>query len=311
MKRLLKKHSLLDLYKRRMVPLPVDITGQLEIIKQTIESQLPNWRNTDKHNTILQRVQNLADAQTNLNAALDDLSKEIDALILTKEKRIIQRDYERVNKQYDEDFFMRNNWLTLEIKEKLIGYLHNHNAIWQHGSLEINPGDGYFSTIMNAADPQYCIIPTKQVEYLVKSKFNDFYSSRRLRCYTDVAQLPDNGIGFATCINLYEYLPIDNIKYISSHTYNKLKPGGKFLFTYNDCEQRYSLEMLDHDLRCLATKTLIEGLHYGMGYDILETGNTNDGLWSYMLLQKPGILSSPKLNTPVFQFVRNEKFEEE
>jgi len=305
MSRLLKNHSLLDEYKRRIALLPVDITGQLEIIEQTIKSQLPRWKNTDKHNAILQRVQELATAQNNLNSAIQDLTQEIHNLLVGKEKRIIQRDYQRVEKQVveDEDFIIRNSWLTNEIKDKLMGYIHNHSAIWQHGSLEINPGDGYFSTIMNAADPQYCIVANKQVEQVIKSKFNEFYSNRRLRCYTDVAQLPDNGIGFSTCINLYEYLPVDNIKDISMATFNKLKPGGKFLITYNDCEQRYSLEMLGNDARCLATKSLIEGLHYGIGYDILEAGNTNDGVWSYMLLQKPGTLTSQKMNAPAIEFV--------
>jgi len=53
----------------------------------------------------------------------------------------------------------------------------------------------------------------------------------------------------------------------------------------------------------LATKSLIEGLHYGIGYDILEAGNTNDGVWSYMLLQKPGTLTSQKMNAPAIEFV--------
>ena len=307
MSQLLKNHSLLDLYKRNMAKLPVDISQQLDAIEQTIQSQIPRWKNKQLHTNILERVQELAAAQDNLNSAISDLENRIQDLLLVKEKSIIQRDYTRVEKQVveDEDFLIRNSWLTEEIKDKLVGFIHNHNAIWQHGSLEINPGDGYFSDLMNAADPQYCIVANRQVEQAIKGKFNEFYSNRRLRCYTDIAQIPDNGIGFATCINLYEYLPVDNIKYISSHTFDKLKPGGKFLITYNDCEQRYSLEMLDHEARCLATKTLIQGLHYGMGYDVLDSGSTNDGVWSYMLLQKPGTLTSQKMAAPIIEFVES------
>ena len=121
--------------------------------------------------------------------------------------------------------------------------------------------------------------------------------------YNNVSDIPDNCVGFASCINLFEYLPLDPIKELAKEVFKKLKSGGKFLITYNDCEERYSLELLDNDFRCLCTKSLISSLMYGLGFNILETGNTDDGVWSYMLLTKPGELTSQKLASPEIEFI--------
>ena len=177
------------------------------------------------------------------------------------------------------------------------------NTFWQYPSLECNPANGVFSVNMNAADPQYVITDKKPIRDMVKSRFNEFYAERRLRFYNSVDSIPDNSVGFASCVNLFEYLPLDPIKYMCHKVFSKLKPGGKFLITYNDCEQRYSLELLDNNLRCLCTKNLLSSVMLGLGYDINVADNQNDGVWSYMLLEKPGKLSSKKLAGPDAEFI--------
>lgn len=306
MSRLLLKHSLLDAYKRRMPALSVDLKNQIELINSSINHQIDYWKNPEIHQKILDKVQNLDHAYKDLNRALDELSSHIEIYLRKKEKSIIQIDYQRNINWDEEDFILRNSYLTKECKELYLELIQKIGTGWQHGSLEINPGDGFFSTAMNAADPQYAIVFNEDVERAIKSKFNEFYAKRRLRCYRDISEIPDNSIGYATCINLYEYLPLDHIKHFSTQAYNKLKPGGHFLITYNDCNQRTSLELLANNYRCLATKEIIEGLHYSIGFDTVISAETNNGVWSHMVLKKPGQLSSQKMNAPAIKFVKHE-----
>jgi len=302
MSRLHKKHSLLDLFKRRLKNLPINLDDHLSLAKKTVSDQVAVWKDNTKYQVLSQRISELEIAKNNYNLAVQELDDDINKLLQEKEKRIIQRDYNRVNTYEAENTVLRNSWLSAKIKDVCSGVI-QANTFWQYASLEINPGDGCLSQLMNAADPQYCIVADSSVEKQVKSKFNEFYSTRRLRCYSSLDKIPDATVGFASCINLYEYLPLENIKEISTTTFTKLKPGGKFLITYNDCEQRYSLELLDNEFRCLATKTLISSLHFGLGYDVLDSGNTDNGTWSYMVLQKPGELTSQKLASPQVEFV--------
>lgn len=302
MSRLLKNHSLLDMYAREVDNLPLNLHEELIANRKILEDQLVKWKDKSKHTAVIKNIDAILRITEEYNSSLEDLSERIQEVLREKEKRILQRDYDSAQTQEPEFLISRNDYLSPRIIEVCNGFI-QANVSWKYASLEVNPANGIFSNLHNAAEPQYCIADSDKVRDIVKKLFNQFYSEKRLRMYNNVSDIPDNCVGFASCINLFEYLPLDPIKELAKEVFKKLTSGGKFLITYNDCEERYSLELLDNDFRCLCTKSLISSLMYGLGFNILETGNTDDGVWSYMLLTKPGELTSQKLASPEIEFI--------
>ena len=291
------------MYSREVDNLPLCLSEELTTNKKILEDQQVRWKDKSKYAAVIKNLDTILRITEEYNSSLEDLSESIREVLREKEKRILQRDYDVAQTQEPEFLISRNDYLSPNIIEVCNGYI-QANVFWEYASLEVNPGNGIFSNIHNAADPQYCITAgSDEVKDSVKRIFNQFYAEKRLRMYDNISDIPNNCVGFASCINLFEYLPLDPIKEMSKEVFKKLKNGGKFLFTYNDCEERYSLELLDNSFRCLCTKSLMSSMMYGLGFNILETGNTDDGVWSYMLLTKPGKLTSYKLGSPEIEFI--------
>jgi len=303
MSRLYHSHSLLDAFKRRIAEINIDLSSTVLTNKTVLNDQLQRFKYNNLHQSCLENLASIEHAVNLYNENLKELSNKINTDLRKVEQQIIQRDYDRTeNSNEDIEYVHRNSYLSTDIIEKCQAVIRYYTT-WQHASLEVNPGDGVFSIEMNAAEPQYCIVQNKDVEAAVKSKFNDFYARRRLRIYSSITDVPESCAGIATCINLFEYLPLDPIKDIAKQVITCLKPGGVFLSTYNNCEQRRSLEMLDNEFRCLNTKEIMSNLLYGVGFDIVDTGSVNDGAWSYIIVKKPGDLFSEKLSSPQVGFI--------
>ena len=110
-------------------------------------------------------------------------------------------------------------------------------------------------------------------------------------------------LGVAYCFGKYEYWPIDPIKDEIGILFKKIIPGGKFYFTYNNCDFFRSLELCN-GVRAYQTEELISNLLYSVGFNKVENVVFNDGVWNIMIVQKPGHLSSIKLNTPSVDMVK-------
>ena len=302
MSRIHQKHSLLDQHQRQVQKLSVHL--ELESKKQLVEDQSIKWKDKQHHDDVLAKIDALQIAYSEYTESVKRLNDNLSANVRRLESRILQRDYESYENNPTSGFetVERQQYLSAEFCEVVEGHI-QANTFWQYPSLEVNPGDGRFSILMNAAEPQYCISQSDLTTQAVKSHFNEFYAEKRLRLYRNVSEIPDNCVGFATSINQFEYMPLDPIKDIARLVFDKLRSGGKFLISYNDCEQRYSLELMDNNFRCLGTKSLISNVMFGLGFDILETGTVNDGVWSFMMLQKPGKLASQKLAGPEVEFI--------
>mgnify|MGYP003629640970 FL=1 len=309
MSRLLDSHSLLRSHRLYAKDLPLDISSHIEHGRAVINQQIPRWKDNHAHQEVLNKLTNLQIAHDEYNLAVNNLQHNIDSVISNKERKILQRDYARYydsELKHDDvlEIIARQKYISNEFDDQINGVIQQFIS-WQYPSLEINPADGRYSSLMNASDPQYAICTTKEVKQLLRSKFNKFYSTRRLRTYNKIKHIPINQIGFATCINMFEYMPLDPIKDITKQVFNCLRPGGMFLLSYNNCDHRQSLDLLNSDFRCLNTKKIMESLLYGQGFNIVSSDDSN-GVWTWLLVTKPGERSTQKLSTAKIPIV--EKF---
>jgi hypothetical protein len=311
MSRLLDSYSLLHSHNQFAKTLPLDISSDIENQRNIVTHQISRWKNKQAHQEVLDKLTQLQLAHDEYNLAVSKLQDNIKSVISNKERRIIQRDYARYYnpsiKHDDVDqIISRQEYISNDFEDQVIGVMQQYVA-WQYPNLEVNPADGRYSSIMSAATPQYAICPTKELGEILKSKFNKFYATRRLRIYDSISDIPINQIGFATCINMFEYMPLDPIKDITKQVFDCLRPGGMFLLSYNNCNHARSLDLLNNDFRCLNTKELMESLVFGQGFDVIKTGSSKvpgsrpdtyniDGTWTWLLVSKPGARSTQRLS---------------
>ena len=79
--------------------------------------------------------------------------------------------------------------------------------------------------------------------------------------------------------------------------FSLLKPGGHFIFTYNDCEYEPQIDLCQ-GFTSYNTKTIMSALVEIYGFDVVQSKcvrNTH----SWMVVKKPGGLTSQKLSAPL------------
>jgi|GEM_PF-3974356 len=300
---LFEKHSLLDHFYREAKTICINIDDNIAYNRQVVKNQIQRWKNKDVHNQLLDSLEKLDTAKQEFETAKKNLVNTIHYELHTREVQILQHDYTtyesklELNESWtDEEAVNLNKFISKEFDDKINSFVQYHST-WKCPSLDANPVDGRYTRAMVGGDPLYVYCEKEAVANLVRDKFNEFYAKRRLRIYNHLDKFPQNQIGLAVCINLFEYLPLDPIKDITKKIFNILRPGGIFLLSYNNCEERRSLELLSNSFRCYGTRSLIANMLYSQGYDVTDSGSTDDGAWNWMIVQKPGILETQKLSS--------------
>ena len=308
----LDTYSILYNQRKSAKDLPIDISSDIEQRREIVAGQISLWKDKQKHKEVLDKLEALERAHNEYILSVNDLQYNINSVLTGREHKILQRDYARFaedilrsDDNYTSEVISRQEYISDDFDSQVTGLMHQHVS-WEYPSLEVNPADARYSVVMNAAEPQYAICANKEIKQRLKAKFNEYYAARRLRIYNKIDDIPINQVGFATCINMFEYMPLDPIKDITKQVFNCLRPGGKFLLSYNNCDHAKSLSLLNYDFRSLNTRELMESLLYGQGFDVVSTGDSDDGAWTWLLVAKPGDLTTQKLSAGSINIVEKD-----
>ena len=277
-----------------------DIDEELQRHKDYFKKQSKYWRDKYLYESIDETLDNLIKLSQIYRQSIDKINKNTDELLRKQELIVLRRDYDdyasRVrNLKLVQERANLNKDLIKEITAD-IGYYSD----WRYAGVELNPSTGIHTASMLACDPLYLYTGNITDTDSIKSKFNNFFAHKRIMFYDNLTNLPQNQLGLATSINCYEFLPIDPIKDEIRSVYNMLRPGGYFIFTYNDCEQEASLDFLNGPgaYRTYNTKTLMTSMIQMLGFDIIKQECWRES-HSWMVVKKPGDLTSKKLSGPL------------
>lgn len=311
MNRLLDKFSKLDFVARKLNGLGFDISLDLDNQRNTVQQAMPMFRDKSKHQTVLDNIKDLEQAKLKLDSSLRELQEYVHQNLRRREIKLIQRDYDSFESHSvtEEEYLKINQFLS----ESFAGFLKSkiqYYSDWRYPTLDLNPVTGEFTRLMVSGDPLYAVVRSESHSQIVRSKFNKFYGQRRLRIYNNLEHLPDQQLGLIFCVNQFEYMPLEPIKELAIQLIDKTRSGGRFFFTYNDCEQRASLELLDNDFRCYNTMELIRGMMYSIGWDYVDHG-TVDGVWNWMEVKKSGEISSIKTAAAACSIVQKKETPED
>ena len=306
--KLVDKMILFSRFLRNNKDHKLELDELLEIRKAYFQEQSRYWRDTSLYTEIDSALDNLQRISNDYNESLDKVDKKTNELLRKEELVVLRRDYDTYSTQERtlnliQERALRDRELIKEISAD-VGYYSD----WRWAGIELNPSTGSLTESMLACDPLYLYTGNIVNTDSIRNKFSSFFADKRLMIYNDLDNLPQGQLGLATSINCYEFWPIDPIKDEMRKVYNILRPGGYFIFTYNDCELEASLDLCagNQGYRTYNTKTLMTSMVEMFGFDIVKEQCYRKAN-SWMIVKKPGDLTTQKLSAPLVRIVEKPK----
>jgi SAM-dependent methyltransferase len=129
-------------------------------------------------------------------------------------------------------------------------------------------------------------------------KFHEDYS-RRIRTYivneysdqAFLSQLPKEQFSIVAAQTFLNFKPLEIINKIITEVFDLLKPGGAFVFTYNNCDFYGAVELAERSFACYTPGRLIKEHASKIGYNI-SFDYTEPNVTSFLELTKPGSRTS-------------------
>lgn len=273
--------------------------------QEFFEKQSLLWKDKSNHESIINILQEMQELADQYNKQISHVNEEASKLLRKQENEIRQKDYYNYQEVVDIQIIQEriDSYTPAAINELSLQI--GRYSSWQYAGVELNPSTGKLTNKFLACDPLYIYQGHATNPEKVRSQFNSFFGKKRMFFYKNIDDLPNGQLGLAVNIGTYEFMPTDPIKKEMKEIINALAPGGHFLFTYNDCEQIASLDLCVDTYRCYNTKQLMSTLAYSIGFDVVASGSTDNGTHSWMVVKKPGNLTTQKLSAPLVSIDKN------
>lgn len=284
----------------------VNYKNQLDALS-TIDAQtftnaeLEKFTHLVNDSTLDNDLHSINQAFTEFNSSINRVKQDLKLLISEAEKPWFQESYElyegELNSTADTILNIRSNTSVEDstmFKSRLSKYID-----WHYPGMIIRPGKESFIEDMVGCDPLYLLDLNYDFLTPAVSGFSEIYQ-RRLRKYiikedsTEILlALPNNQFGVCLAYNYFNFRPFEIIKQYLAEVYTKLKPGGIFIMTFNDCDRSSAVKLVEQHYCCYTPGYLMRELALSMGYEINFYWHSN-GPSTWMELKKPGTLSSLK-----------------
>ena len=234
---------------------------------------------------------------------LYQLKQHIKELIAQQEPAWFVESYrlyeEEMCHETSEYILKRHNVISIESRIALQTRLLTYTD-WQHAGMVIRPGLETFIYDMVSFDPLYIIDENYELLEPTIKKFPVQYQ-RRLRPYVInerqpdpmLIKIPDGQFGMCLVYYLFNFRPLEIIKRYLVEIFQKLKPGGILIMTFNDCDREQAVMLVEQHFACYTPGYLIKDLVISLGYEILYSWN-DGGPSTWLELRKPGTLVTLK-----------------
>ena len=169
---------------------------------------------------------------------------------------------------------------------------------WRLPGLIIRPGVETYIEEMVPLDPLYVVDHDLELIRSATSKFTPEYQ-QRLREYvindwTDdpiLHKLPDNQFGAIFAYHYFNHKPMPIICRFLTEFYQKLRPGGIVLMTYNNCDRAHGVVRAEHTWMLYTPRRLIEQHANEVGFELTKAYD-GKGDVSWIEFRKPGDIVS-------------------
>lgn len=259
---------------------------------------------------IADRTVDLVQQKSIIDQGFNDFENQLNKLkeIVKKEIELAERPwFQESYRLYDEE--MRNDSVELILNRRPVlseeaKILFNVRlAVYcnsRHPGLIIRPGLEDFIKNMVMFDPLYLVDTNHNLLTPALEHFAPEYQ-RRLRKYivheqldnNILTQIPDNQIGLCFVYNFFQQKPFEIIKQYLTEIYQKLKPGGTLILTFNDCDHEKAVMLVERHFCCYTPGSLLIKLAETIGYEVTyQWNNNNREPTTWLEIKKPGNLTT-------------------
>jgi ribosome-associated translation inhibitor RaiA len=169
---------------------------------------------------------------------------------------------------------------------------------WRYPGMIIGARSESFIEDMVPLDPLYVVDTHSELVDTAIRKFTPDYQ-RRLRPYVVdhfssgaiLNELPGNQFGVIFAYNYFNYCPMEVIRRYIVEIASKLRPGGSFIMTYNNCDRAHGVGLAERSWMCYTPGRLIQEAANAAGLELVSSTDAPGDL-SWIEFARPGELQT-------------------
>jgi len=299
------RNTLVD--KMDSLSLAPDIQGKIQILNSIVDQNktvdnidlIENFK--DDFGRLVIENQKIINS---LNTTVNIINQDIDNHAL----ELFDNDAYR--EKFKEELIQETSYPSLEIENWVVSKITQYSD-WHYPALQINPRSKKWIDPMVANDPLYLTHSNiAMVKDMIK-EYPELYQNR-LRLYEivdrDFSKLPLAQFGFVLCWDNFNHLSLDKIEKYIKEIWKLLRPGGSFIFNYNNCDFEGPAYRVEYHAGSYASASWLTKLFNAIGYEITawhddETGDAFNTHISWVEIKKPGVLKTVKAAQAMAQII--------
>lgn len=170
---------------------------------------------------------------------------------------------------------------------------------WKYAGLILRPGLENFMPQVVDCDPMYLADQSTNLLLPIVNTFPELYRDRIRMVHTTenlsghpfLTGIPEAQIGFCFAFHFFNFKPVEIIEQYFKEIFVKLKPGGIFVFTINNCSRPFCADLAEKKFRTYTPYNRIIQMLSANGYEILNTIEDHEEL-CWIECVKPGEFTS-------------------
>ncbi len=274
------------------------IDRDLSLIENLLGHHTAN-NSFEKLNQVKDEYNNISNQFRSVQQILQSILIDIDTIIDTESIN----NFDHLSLKFLGSIYSHEFSLDHSVNQLIQAYIHKHaDHFFPALQLGCTPRSKVLTNELVANDPLYlCDFDQENIEN-ISSQFNDIYY-RRLRKYVltdhELTQLPQNQFGLVFSWMQFNYANSALVKHYLERVYNLLRPGGCFLFSYNNCDLLESCLVAETGAMSYISKRNLVNTCQNLGYEIVEMHDEPNSDFhvkyiSWFEIRKPGELSTVK-----------------
>ena len=296
-----------------MDPAYGNITDKLDDIVHAVKN-----RDVQYHSTTAEIHERLADVKHSI-AKFDQSLQTLKQQLRNDVDRLAPEYYTESWKRYEQEMCFEtvehliNRKLPIEFndQESLRNTIKNYTD-WRLPGMIIGARQEMLVEDMVPMDPLYLVDHNRDLIDVAMNPFTKEYKNR-LRPYvindwkdTEIfTALPSNQFGLVFAYNYFNWKPIEMIEKFLIEIYQKLRPGGALVFTYNECDNWHGVGAVEHAWMCYTPGSRIQTIARNLGYKIIER-YTGSGDIAWFEMRRPGEIQSLRGGQVLAKVIRQE-----
>ena len=282
-----------------MDPAYGNITDKLDDILHAVKN-----RDVQYHSTTAELDERLAEVKHSISK-FDQSLQTLKQQLKNDVDRLAPEYYAESRKRYEQEMCFEtvehliNRKLSIEFNdyERLRNVIKTYTD-WRLPGMVLGSRQETFVEDMVPMDPLYLVDHDKELLNAAMRPFTQEYQ-RRLRPYVIndwkdqeiLAAIPTNQFGLVFAYNYFNWKPIEIIERFLIEIYQKLRPGGALIFTYNECDNWYGVGAVENAWMCYTPGSRIQTIARNLGYKIINQC-TGAGDIAWFEMRKPGEIRS-------------------